>query len=82
MVASSTGFTYVTALEDQVPPGNRLGHLVEPLLDVFVERGGRLIISAYANNDEVPRDLFGDLADCGHEPPSGRSTSSGHTVAH
>jgi hypothetical protein len=63
-------FTYVTALEDQVPP-NRLGDLVERLLDVFVERGGRLIISAYANNDELPRDLFGDLAACGHAP-SGR----------
>ena len=63
-------FTYVTALEDQVPP-NRLGDLVGRLLDVFVERGGRLIISAYANHDEVPRDLFGDLDACGHEP-SGR----------
>jgi hypothetical protein len=63
-------FTYVTALEDQVPP-NRLGDLVERLLDVFVEPGGRLIISAYGNTDEVPRDLFGDLVDCGHEP-SGR----------
>jgi hypothetical protein len=63
-------FTYVTALEDQVSP-NRLGDLVGRLLDVFVERGGRLIISAYANHDEVPRDLFGDLDACGHEP-SGR----------
>jgi hypothetical protein len=63
-------FTYVTALEDQVPP-NRLGDLVKRLLDVFVEPAGRLIISAYANEDGVPRDLLGDLVACGREP-SGR----------
>ena len=60
-------FTYVTALEDQVP-SHRLGDLVDRLLDLFVEPGGRLIVSAYANNDEAPRDLFGDLAACGHKP--------------
>ena len=60
-------FTYVTALEDQVPP-HRMGDLVDRLLDLFVEPGGRLIVSAYANNDETPRDLFGDLTACGHEP--------------
>jgi hypothetical protein len=63
-------FTYVTAVEDQVPP-NRLGDLVERLLSAFVEPGGRLIVSAYTNPDDVPRDLFGDLTACGHEP-SGR----------
>jgi hypothetical protein len=66
----SRQFTYVTALEDQVPP-NRLGDLVARLLDVFVQRGGQLIISAYAYDDEVSRDLFSDLVACGHEP-SGR----------
>ena len=60
-------FTYVTALEDQVPP-HRLSDLVDRLLDLFVEPDGRLIVSAYANNDETPRDLFGDLTACGHEP--------------
>ena len=38
-------FSYVTALEDQVPP-SRLGDLVDRLLGAFVEPGGRLIISA------------------------------------
>ncbi len=51
-------FTYVTTLEDQVPP-DRLGDLVGRLLDTFVEAGGRLIVSAYTNADNVPRDLFG-----------------------
>ena len=60
-------FTYVTALEDQVPP-NRLADLVDRLLANFVEPEGRLIISAYANQDESPRDLFGDLIACGHRP--------------
>jgi hypothetical protein len=60
-------FTYVTALEDQVPP-SRLGDLVDRLLDTFVEPGGRLIISTYTNSDDVPRDLFGELAAGGHEP--------------
>jgi hypothetical protein len=60
-------FTYVTALEDQVPP-DRLGALVDRLLNLFLEPGGRLIVSAYASTDEAPRDLFGDLAACGHEP--------------
>ncbi len=63
-------FTYVTALEDQVPP-TRLGDLVARLVDVYLEPGGRLIISAYANNDAAPRDLFDELAACGHQP-SGR----------
>jgi hypothetical protein len=63
-------FTYVTALEDHVPPG-RFGELVGRLLDSFVEAGGRLIISAYANEGELPRELFDELVACGHEP-SGR----------
>ena len=63
-------FTYITAVEDQVPP-TRLGDLVARLLDVYLEPGGRLIISAYANNDDPPRDLFDELAACGHQP-SGR----------
>ena len=62
-------FTYVTAIEDQVPP-HRLGNLVDRLLDEFVERGGRAIISAYTNQGEVTRDLFSDLTTCGH-PPDG-----------
>ena len=60
-------FTYATVLEDQVPP-SRLGDLVARLLAVFVEPGGRLIISAYANNDDPPRRLFDDLVACGYEP--------------
>jgi hypothetical protein len=60
-------FTYVTALADQVPP-DRLGDLVGRLLDRFVEPGGRLIISAYTDPGEVPRDLFADLTACGHVP--------------
>ena len=60
-------FTYVTALEDQVPP-NRLGDLVDRLLGAFVEPGGRLIISAYTDPDESVRDLFGDLTSYGHGP--------------
>ena len=60
-------FTYVTALEDQVPPG-RLGDLVDRLLDTFLELGGRLIISAYTNENDVPRDLFGVLAALGYKP--------------
>ncbi|HJY45980.1 MAG TPA: hypothetical protein VJ301_15270 [Propionibacteriaceae bacterium] len=60
-------FSYVTALEDQVPP-SRLGDLVDRLLGAFVEPGGRLIISAYTAPDESVRDLFGDLTAYGHEP--------------
>lgn len=60
-------FTYVTALEDQVPP-NRLGDLVDRLLDAFVEPGGRLIIRAYTDPDESVRDLFGALTSYGHGP--------------
>ncbi len=60
-------FTYVTALADQVPP-NRLGDLVGRLLDRFVEPDGRLIMSAYTDPGEVPRDLFADLTACGHAP--------------
>jgi hypothetical protein len=60
-------FTYVTALEDQVPP-SRLGDLVERLLSVFVEPRGRLIISAYANDDDPPRRLFDDLVALGCKP--------------
>jgi hypothetical protein len=60
-------FTYVTAIEDQVPP-DRLGDLVDRLLDMFVAPNGRLIISAYTNPGDNPRDLFADLASCGHKP--------------
>ena len=67
-------FTYVTALEDQVPP-RRLGDLVDRLLGTFVEAGGRPIISGYTSPDDVPRDLFGDLAAAGHEPNGGSSSS-------
>jgi hypothetical protein len=63
-------FTYVTALDDQVPPG-RLGDLVARLLAEFVEAGGRLIVSSYTDSDGVPRPLFDDLSDAGY-PPDGR----------
>jgi hypothetical protein len=63
-------FTYVTALEDQVPPG-QLGDLVERLLGSSVAHGGRLIVSSYTGPNRAPRDLFGDLTSTGHEP-SGR----------
>jgi hypothetical protein len=29
---------------------------------------GGLIVSVYTNADDVPRDLFGDLAACDYEP--------------
>jgi hypothetical protein len=60
-------FSYVTALEDQVPP-NRLGDLIDRLLGAFVEPGGRLIISGYTDPDESVRDLFGDLTSYGYQP--------------
>lgn len=60
-------FTYVTAIADQVPP-SRLGDLVDRLLERFVERRGRLIISAYTNPGNTPRDLFADLTTGGHKP--------------
>jgi hypothetical protein len=63
-------FTYVTALDDQVPPG-RLGDLVAHLRAEFVEPGGRLIVSSYTDSDGVPKDLFDDLRQAGH-PPDGR----------
>jgi hypothetical protein len=63
-------FTYVTALDDQVPAG-RLGDLVAILLAEFVEPGGRLIVSSYTDSDGVPKDLFDDLRQAGH-PPDGR----------
>jgi hypothetical protein len=62
-------FTYVTALDDQVPAG-RLGDLVARLLGEFVEPGGRLIVSSYTERDGVPRALFDDLRDAGY-PPNG-----------
>jgi hypothetical protein len=62
-------FHYVTALDDAVPLA-RLGDLVQRLRDVFVEPGGRLIISSYTNRDESPRCLFAHLEESGH-PPSG-----------
>jgi hypothetical protein len=61
-------FTYVTALDDQVPPG-RLADLVARLLAEFVEAGGRLIVSS--DSGGVRRPLFDDLSDAGH-PPDGR----------
>lgn len=63
-------FTYVTALDDQVPPG-RLADLVARLLAEFVEAGGRLIVSSYTDSDGVPRPLFDDLSDAGY-PPDGQ----------
>jgi hypothetical protein len=66
-VVTPRRFTYVAALEDQVPPP-RLRDLVDRLLDVFVEPGGRLIISVYTNAGDTQRDLFGDLAAIGYEP--------------
>jgi hypothetical protein len=63
-------FTYVMALDDQVPPG-RLADLVARLLAEFVTPGGRLIVSSYADSDGVPRPLFDDLSDAGY-PPDGR----------
>jgi hypothetical protein len=63
-------FTYVTALDDQVPPG-RLADLVACLLSEFVTPGGRLIVSSYTDSDGVPRPLFNDLSDAGY-PPDGR----------
>ena len=62
-------FTYVTALDDQVPPG-RLGDLVARLLAEVVAPGGRLIVSSYTERDGVPRALFDDLRDAGY-PPDG-----------
>ena len=66
----SRRFTYVTALDDQVPAG-RLGDLVARLRAEFVEPGGRLIVSSYTDSDGVPKDLFDDLRRAGH-PPDGR----------
>jgi hypothetical protein len=63
-------FTYVTALDDQVPPG-RLGDLVARLRSEFVEAGGRLIVSSYTDSNGAPRPLFDDLSDAGY-PPDGR----------
>lgn len=59
-----TRFRYVTVLDDAVPP-DRLGDLLERLLDRYVAPGGRLIISSYAD-----RALFDDLAAAGY-PPDG-----------
>ncbi|MEM7094543.1 MAG: hypothetical protein AAF567_16185 [Actinomycetota bacterium] len=63
-------FTYVTALEDAVPP-DALALLVDRLLDHFVEPGGRLILSCYSNRNEPVRPLYADLAAIRH-PPDGR----------
>jgi hypothetical protein len=49
-------FTYVTALDDQVPL-RRLADLVARLLSEFVAPGGRLIVSSYTDSDGVPRPL-------------------------
>ncbi len=62
-------FRYVTALDDAVPP-DRLGELVERLLGLFVEPGGRLIVSSYTNAGTEVRPLLDDLASAGH-PPDG-----------
>jgi hypothetical protein len=63
-------FTYVRALDDEVPPG-RLADLVARLLSEFVAPGGRLIVSSYTDRDGIPRPLFDDLSDAGY-PPDGR----------
>ena len=60
-------YRYVTALEDAVPP-HLLSELIERLLSRFVEPGGRLILSSYANRDEAPRALFEDMAGAGFAP--------------
>jgi hypothetical protein len=60
-------FTYVTALDDQVPAG-RLGDLIARLLAEFVAPGGRLIVSSYTDRGGVPRNLFDDLTRAGHPP--------------
>lgn len=62
-------FTYVTALDDCVPP-DRLGDLVARLLGEFVEPGGRLIVSSYTDRGAEPRPLVDDLRSAGH-PPDG-----------
>jgi hypothetical protein len=62
-------FRYVTTPDDVVPR-DALGALVDRLRAVFVEPGGRIIVSSYTNRGDQPRPLFRDLADCGH-PPSG-----------
>jgi hypothetical protein len=62
-------FRYVTAVDDAVPH-DRLGALVDRLLDDFVAPGGRLVLSSYTNADRSPRPLFHDLAAAGH-PPDG-----------
>jgi hypothetical protein len=46
-------FTYVTALDDQVPPGP-LADLVACLLAEFVAPGGRLIVSSYTDSTACP----------------------------
>ena len=58
-------FHYVTALDDLVPP-DRLSELVERLMTKFVDEGGRLILSSYADRERPARDLFSELAELGH----------------
>ena len=60
-------FDYVTALDEAVPP-DRLGVLVDRLLEGLVAPGGRLILSSYTNRDQPPRPLVEDLAAHGHVP--------------
>ena len=60
-------FRYVTALDGFAPP-ERLGDLVERLLERHVSPGGRLILSSYTDADAVPRPLVDDLRSLGHRP--------------
>lgn len=60
-------FRYVTALEDSVPP-ELLGHLIDRLLDRYVEPGGRLILSSWTAAGAVPRPLADDVAEVGYRP--------------
>jgi hypothetical protein len=62
-----TKFHYVTALDDAVPP-DHLGALIERLRSLFVEPGGRVIISSYTNGGDSPRSLFRHMQEAGHHP--------------
>ncbi len=65
--APPTRFRYVTALDDAVPD-DRLGALVDRLLEEFVAPGGRLILSSYTDSGGSPRRLFDELTAVGHPP--------------
>ncbi len=60
-------FRYVTALTDSAPP-ELLGHLIDRLLDRFVEPGGRLILSSYTSTGHEPQPLVEDVTAAGFSP--------------